>query len=323
MTSFGFSKVKKLNLTGEVDKPVRFSCLFFQDLTCQKSLKLVNSDRVIQKIKGGRFWDMVQISLFTAVLISSICCLLCRVYMSSKITFCLILIAIIFSVILTFRYYVYEEDVFSSDKQLSAGTEQQNYDFLEFAANLKKTLWNTSEDSRNIISSLSDSYNVYIPIVNVPGVSCAALLSGNIQSIAGAHVQQQKWPKQTISDDIYVAAAADCAQYINQRRFTLQPLSSEEADFPLAFSIIMFRDVELFERLLRAIYRPHNFYCVHVDKKSASTVHRAVAAISSCFNNVFVAPHAADVQWGTYTVLEPELICMEALCHLAENGDTS
>jgi len=85
----------------------------------------------------------------------------------------------------------------------------------------------------------------------------------------------------------------------------------------------MFRDVELFERLLRAIYRPHNFYCVHVDKKSASTVHRAVAAISSCFNNVFVAPHAADVQWGTYTVLEPELICMEALCHLAENGDTS
>jgi len=59
MTSFGFSKVKKLNLTGEVDKPVRFSSLFFQDLTCQKSLKLVNSDRVIQKIKGGRFWDMV------------------------------------------------------------------------------------------------------------------------------------------------------------------------------------------------------------------------------------------------------------------------
>jgi len=237
--------------------------------------------------------------------------------MSSKITFCLILIAIIFSVILTFRYYVYEEDVFSSDKQLSAGTEQQNYDFLEFAANLKKTLWNTSEDSRNIISSLSDSYNVYIPIVNVPGVNCAALLSGNIQSIAGAHVQQQKWPKQTISDDIYVAAAADCAQYINQRRFTLQPLSSEEADFPLAFSIVMFRDVELFERLLRAIYRPQNFYCVHVDKKSASTVHRAVAAISSCFNNVFVAPHAADVQWGTYTVLEPELICMEALLSLS------
>jgi len=29
---------------------------------CQKSLKSVNFDRVIQQIKGGRFWDTVYIS---------------------------------------------------------------------------------------------------------------------------------------------------------------------------------------------------------------------------------------------------------------------
>jgi len=237
--------------------------------------------------------------------------------------FSLTIIAVIFSVILTFHYYGYEEHFFSSDKQLStepeirspvlSGTEQQNYDFLLFVENLKKSLWNTSDDSRSVTSPLNISYHVHIPNVNVPGINCAALFNGSIQHIAEARVHQEKWPKRTVSDNIYVTAAADCTQYISQRRFTMQPLSGEEAAFPLAFSIVMFRDVELFERLLRAVYRPQNFYCVHVDKKSASSVHKAVAAIASCFSNVFIAPSIIDVQWGTYTVLEPELICMKAL----------
>ena len=51
----GFLKVKWLHLIGEVDKSVRFSWQFFQDLTCQKSLKWLLLDRVIQKIKRWTF----------------------------------------------------------------------------------------------------------------------------------------------------------------------------------------------------------------------------------------------------------------------------
>ena len=47
---FGFPKIKWLHEAGEVDKSVRSSCQFFHDL-----LKLLIFDRVIQKIKGGRF----------------------------------------------------------------------------------------------------------------------------------------------------------------------------------------------------------------------------------------------------------------------------
>ena len=39
---FGFSKVKWIHLTGEVDKYVKFSRQIFSGLTCQKSLKSVN-----------------------------------------------------------------------------------------------------------------------------------------------------------------------------------------------------------------------------------------------------------------------------------------
>ena len=246
--------------------------------------------------------------------------------MKTKILVCLIGVAAISSLLCIFLYYDYGQNTTSLNEKtlfdentvkirspLLSGIEIENYDFVEFSEKIRKILWNTSADSGNVISTTSSSYTVQIPYVNVPGINCAALFNGDIHEIIEARVRQEKWPKRTIADDVYVNAAADCSQYIMQRRFTMHPLSSEEASFPLAFSIVMFRDVELFERLLRAIYRPQNFYCVHVDKKSSSTVHRAVAAIASCFSNVVIAPRAVSVYWGTYTVLEPELICMEEL----------
>ena len=68
----------------------------------------------------------------------------------------------------------------------------------------------------------------------------------------------------------------------------------------------MYKDVEQFERLLRAIYRPHNFYCVHVDLKASVDVRKGVDAVTSCFDNVFTAPDSLDVRWGNISVLEAE-----------------
>jgi len=61
------------------------------------------------------------------------------------------------------------------------------------------------------------------------------------------------------------------------------------------------------------IYRPQNFYCVHVDNKSNEFVRNGVRDISGCFDNVFVAPVSVNVKWSTFTVIQPELICMEEL----------
>jgi len=190
---------------------------------------------------------------------------------------------------------------------LQSEFKQQDYVLDKVSKNLTITTWNTS------LSASSSSYTVHIPYVNVPQVNCVALFNGDIHEVIQARIRQAKFPKQTVSDEVYIDAAADCTQYIIQRRFTMHPLSNEEAAFPLAFSIIMFRDVGLFERLLRAIYRQQNFYCIHVDRKSPLTVHRAVHAIASCFSNVFIAPRIVNVLWGSYSVLEAELICMEAL----------
>jgi len=49
------------------------------------------------------------------------------------------------------------------------------------------------------------------------------------------------------------------------------------------------------ERLLRAIYMPQNFYCIHIDSKAPAHVHQLTAAIANCFDNVFIASRLESV----------------------------
>ena len=39
-------------------------------------------------------------------------------------------------------------------------------------------------------------------------------------------------------------------------------------------------------RLLRAIYRPHNYYCLHLDRKAPPVEHDTVRQLAACFHNV-------------------------------------
>ena len=73
------------------------------------------------------------------------------------------------------------------------------------------------------------------------------------------------------------------------------------------------KDAEMFERLLRAIYRPQNTYCISLDHSSTPEVQAAVRAIAECFRNVFLPVQLVDVKWGQYSVLEAELVCMQEL----------
>lgn len=59
------------------------------------------------------------------------------------------------------------------------------------------------------------------------------------------------------------------------------------------------------ERLLRAVYRPHNVYCVHVDRKSDDAFHTSIRLMISCLPNVVLADKSFGVEWGTSTVLLP------------------
>ncbi|CAL8293994.1 unnamed protein product [Boreogadus saida] len=125
---------------------------------------------------------------------------------------------------------------------------------------------------------------------DLPG--CLAIINGDLEG-ARFRLQQLMKPGETktLPTKFDPAVTKDCKAYVRRRGFIPAPLSVEEQNFPIAYSMVIHEKVEMFERLLRAIYHPQNIYCVHVDKKSSQDFLHA--ADLNCMKDLLHKP----VQW--------------------------
>lgn len=147
--------------------------------------------------------------------------------------------------------------------------------------------------------------------------ACLAIIAGAVEGTK-AEIKElltSRRRKTTLSEDFYINATKDCAAYIKNRGFISVPLSEEELNFPIAYSIVIHEKIEMFERLLRSIYAPQNIYCVHIDLKSSLSFHKAVKKIVSCFPNVFVASKLERVVYASWSRVQADLNCMKDLLH--------
>ncbi|CAF4219267.1 unnamed protein product, partial [Rotaria sp. Silwood2] len=118
-----------------------------------------------------------------------------------------------------------------------------------------------------------------------------------------------------IADNQYNITYEQCHIYRSERfneSFHLEDTSINR-QFPLAFNILMYENVEQFERLLRIIYRPQNFYCIHVDSDASLNVFEGVKSIVQCFSNVFLSSKREKVLYATFSRLQADLNCMQDL----------
>ncbi|KAJ8318660.1 hypothetical protein KUTeg_003751 [Tegillarca granosa] len=143
-------------------------------------------------------------------------------------------------------------------------------------------------------------------------VDCKKIIEGDKSEIKKAQDRQKEKPHR-ISDKEFISLTKDCKTFRGSRLYDSIPVSKEELEFPLAFSILLYKEVDQAERLLRAIYRPQNVYCFHVDGNSPEVVHSGIKAIANCFDNVFVVSSTVDVIYGGYSRLQADLNCMKDL----------
>ena len=92
-----------------------------------------------------------------------------------------------------------------------------------------------------------------------------------------------------------------------------QTILKDEEEFPLAFSIKMHKNPKQAERLLRTIYRPHNVYCIYVDKKAENETFDVMKKISLCFDNIFIIENRINIVYSSINLIEAELQCMRIL----------
>jgi beta-1,3-galactosyl-O-glycosyl-glycoprotein beta-1,6-N-acetylglucosaminyltransferase len=151
-------------------------------------------------------------------------------------------------------------------------------------------------------------------------INCTKVLQGDGEEIQKAKLEMltvsfRRHPRWTVAD--YINMTGDCASFIKTRKYIVEPLSKEEAGFPIAYSIVVHHKIEMLDRLLRAIYMPQNFYCIHVDKKSEDSFLAAVTGIASCFSNVFVASQLESVVYASWSRVQADLNCMKDLYRMS------
>ncbi|KAM9137684.1 beta-1,3-galactosyl-O-glycosyl-glycoprotein beta-1,6-N-acetylglucosaminyltransferase isoform 1-T2 [Pangshura tecta] len=153
-------------------------------------------------------------------------------------------------------------------------------------------------------------------------INCSKILQGDIEEIQKVKleiltVSFKKRPKRTASD--YINMTTDCASFTKMRKYIMEPLSKEEAEFPIAYSIVVYHKIDMLDRLLRSIYAPQNYYCIHVDKKSPESFLAAVKGIASCFDNVFIASQLESVVYASWSRVQADLNCMKDLYRRSTN----
>lgn len=85
----------------------------------------------------------------------------------------------------------------------------------------------------------------------------------------------------------------------------------------LAYSILVYNDVEQFERLLTSMYEPTNIYCIHVDAKSSEILKKAVKSIADCYDNVFLSTMSENIVYAGFSRLKADINCMNDLLNLS------
>lgn len=145
------------------------------------------------------------------------------------------------------------------------------------------------------------------------GVSCPRIFKGSQREIKKSREILKSNKGSALNTSNYYELTSNCSEFVKRRGYMTMPESEEEASFPIAYNILVYTDYQLAERLLRAIYAPQNFYCIHVDAKADEEVKRVLRRIAECLPNVFLPKRMIPVSWGHISIMQAEMICMEEL----------
>ena len=109
----------------------------------------------------------------------------------------------------------------------------------------------------------------------------------------------------------------DCFGYIEDTKVEYNKIIERET--PLAFSIMSHKDANQLSKLISAIFRPWNSYCLQLDSKSSPQFTKLVTKLVHCYktvyknSTVFLSTTSISLVWQHSSLLEGDLACLEQL----------
>ncbi|XP_077995884.1 N-acetyllactosaminide beta-1,6-N-acetylglucosaminyl-transferase-like [Glandiceps talaboti] len=150
------------------------------------------------------------------------------------------------------------------------------------------------------------------PLFNSVSATCVNLSLGTADEGFVNFIRDMR-KRRVTHDSEFLRLTDNCTDFKTFRGYHLKPLSNEEANFPIAYGIYVYKSAHQVEQLLRTIYMPQNYYCIHVDAKAPKLLHSALTDVAGCFDNVFVVPDPVLVPYRSIGLLEAEKKCIKLL----------
>ncbi|XP_010222893.1 PREDICTED: LOW QUALITY PROTEIN: beta-1,3-galactosyl-O-glycosyl-glycoprotein beta-1,6-N-acetylglucosaminyltransferase 4-like [Tinamus guttatus] len=97
------------------------------------------------------------------------------------------------------------------------------------------------------------------------------------------------------------------------RKYHLKPVSAEEENFPLAYSLVVRKDAVMVERLIHSLYSHQNIYCIYYDQKAAKSFKSAMNNLAKCFPNIFIASKLETVEYAHISRMQADFNCLSDL----------
>ena len=146
--------------------------------------------------------------------------------------------------------------------------------------------------------------------------SCERLFKGDKQERQRIRNVLKSWKPPNDTETIKLIK--DC-QHIRTEFKDNFYISETERNFPLAFEMpIYYRQNFLLQqiRLLKYLYRPHNIYCIHIDKKSPKWWTDGLRQFTKCFSNIFISTKQVHIVYWSVSILDAHLSCLNDLVNV-------
>ena len=215
------------------------------------------------------------------------------------------------------------------------GSENRSYSFSNYLSDVSTTMnrsYNYSSDVSTMTTVLSvvnisdgppkDYCNISYTIQSwrmgvvtrlEPKIQaqCEELAANSETEISRVAKALETW-ENIESYEAFFRRIGNCSNVIKEfsNLFYVSPV---EQEFPLAYMLVVHTSARQVVRLLKAIYRPQNVYCIHPDARREDQFAQVFYQISDCLENVFVASKHTKVYYSHYSILEAQLNCMEDL----------
>ena len=141
--------------------------------------------------------------------------------------------------------------------------------------------------------------------------NCDQLRNNDRREVDRVKKAVREW-KSSVTDEKWIQSLNNCSEVV--RDFSANFYNSpEEQSFPLAYILIVYTNPQQVVRLIKALWRPQNLFCVHPDAKQSEEFIGVFRQLSKCLHNVFVPTKLEKVYYQHHSIMDSQINCYEDL----------